>query len=188
MVSPVSAGGGFTRTGICTIVDMHSLEIDVDVNESYINRVHPAQNVAAVLDAYPDWQIPAHVITTIPTADRQKATVQVRIAFDQLDPRILPDMGIKVTFLREAEEQNGKGAAVVPSAQPVTLVPKAAVQTDAAGTFVFTVQADRAERRAIRVGGTDGDRLEVLAGLHGGERVVVTPPKDLKNGGIVAVK
>jgi RND family efflux transporter MFP subunit len=94
MVSPVSAGGGFTRTGICTVVDMHSLEIDVDVNESYINRVHPGQHVTAILDAYPEWQIPGHVITTIPTADRQKATVQVRIAFEKLDPRILPDMGI----------------------------------------------------------------------------------------------
>ena len=93
MVSPVSAGGGFTRTGICTIVDMHSLEIEVDVNESYINRVRSAQHVSAVLDAYPDWQIPGHVITTVPTADRQKATVLVRIGFEALDPRILPGHG-----------------------------------------------------------------------------------------------
>jgi RND family efflux transporter MFP subunit len=110
MVSPVSAGGGFTRTGICTIVDMRSLEIEVDVNESYINRVKSSQQVTAILNAYPDWEIPAHVITTIPTADRQKATVLVRIAFEQLDPRILPDMGVKVTFLREAEK---------PAADPV---------------------------------------------------------------------
>ena len=101
MVSPVSAGGGFTRTGICTIVDMSSLEIDVDVNENYINRVQPGQHVSAVLDAYPDWQIPARVITMVPTADRQKATVLVRIRFIALDPRILPDMGVKVTFLRD---------------------------------------------------------------------------------------
>jgi RND family efflux transporter MFP subunit len=188
MVSPVSAGGGFTRTGICTIVDMHSLEIDVDVNESYINRVHPAQKVTAVLDAYPDWQIPAHVITTIPTADRQKATVQVRIAFDHTDPRILPDMGIKVTFLREADEPAGKGSAAPVSAQPMTLVPKAALQTDSAGSFVFLVQGDTIERRAVRTGGTDGDRLEVVAGLRGGDRVVVTPSKDLKPGSKVAVK
>ena len=99
MISPVSAGGGFTRTGICTIVDMSSLEIEVDVNESYINRVKNDQRVEATLDAYPDWRIPAHVITTIPSADRQKATVKVRIGFDQLDPRILPDMGVKVVFL-----------------------------------------------------------------------------------------
>ena len=99
MISPVSAGGGFTRSGIATIVDMSSLEIEVDVNESYINRVHAGMPVEAVLDAYPDWRIPAHVIATIPSADRQKATVKVRIGFEQLDPRILPDMGVKVSFL-----------------------------------------------------------------------------------------
>ena len=104
MISPVSAGGGFTRTGICTIVDMTSLEIEVDVNESYITRVSDKQPVRAVLDAYPDWSIPAHVITTVPTADRQKATVLVRIAFTELDPRILPDMGVKVTFLKESAD------------------------------------------------------------------------------------
>ena len=115
MVSPVSAGGGFTRTGIGTIVDMASLEIEVDVNESYINRVKPEQAVTAVLDAYPDLQIPARVITTIPSADRQKATVLVRIGFMELDPRILPDMGVKVTFLRDSED-------AAPAARPVTLV------------------------------------------------------------------
>jgi RND family efflux transporter MFP subunit len=183
MVSPVSAGGGYTRTGICTIVDMKSLEIDVDVNESYINRVKPGQSVTAVLDAYPDWQIPGHVITTIPTADRQKATVQVRIAFEQLDPRIIPDMGVKVTFLREADE---KAPAV---AQPTTLVPKAAVQTASGSSFVFVVRGDdTVERRAVRTGGTDGDRLEVLGGLRGGERVVVAPPAELKDGAKVIAK
>ena len=113
MISPVSAGGGFTRTGICTIVDMSSLEIEVDVSETYINRVHPAQRVEAVLDAYTDWTIPAHVITTIPSADRQKATVKVRIGFDKLDPRILPDMGVKVALLKEAEPA-GPAASAVP--------------------------------------------------------------------------
>src|SRR4029078_6401113 len=115
MLSPVSAGGGFTRTGICTIVDMKSLEVDVDVNESYINRVASGQDVTAVLNAYPDWQIPARVITMVPTADRQKATVLVRIGFKQLDPRILPDMGVKVTFLRESD------AAAAPMMEAVTL-------------------------------------------------------------------
>ena len=103
MISPVSAGGGFTRTGICTIVDMSSLEIEVDVSESYINRVKPNQPVEAILDAYPDWRIPAHVITSVPTADRQKATVRVRIGFEKLDPRILPDMGVKVSFYNERQ-------------------------------------------------------------------------------------
>ncbi|MGZ5488810.1 MAG: efflux RND transporter periplasmic adaptor subunit, partial [Candidatus Aminicenantales bacterium] len=109
MVSPISAGGGFTRTGIATIVDMDSIEIEVDVNESYIARVLPGQRVEAVLDAYPDWRIPASVRTIIPTADRQKATVKVRIAFDKLDPRILPDMGVKVSFLA-GEQAAGREA------------------------------------------------------------------------------
>jgi HlyD family secretion protein len=182
MVSPVSAGGGFTRTGICTIVDMKSLEIEVDVNESYINRVRPAQHVSAVLDAYPDWQIPGHVITLVPAADRQKATVLVRIGFEQLDPRILPDMGVKVTFLRDEEQ------AAVPAAQPTTLVPKAAVMTDEANNFVFVVTGDGVERRAVKVGGTDGDRVEVLAALHAGERVVVSPPPELSDGAKVVTK
>ncbi len=176
MVSPVSAGGGFTRTGICTIVDMRSLEIEVDVNESYINRVQPDQDVTAVLDAYPDWQIPARVITTVPTADRQKATVLVRIGFRQLDPRILPDMGVKVTFLRPAE------SGPVPAQQPTTLVPRAAVRMTGDTAHVFVVRGDTVERRAIQIGGTDGDRLEVRAGLQGGDRVVLAPAESLQDG------
>ena len=162
MVSPVSAGGGFTRTGICTIVDMRSLEIEVDVNESYINRVTPGQDVTAVLDAYPDWQIPAHVITIVPTADRQKATVLVRLGFKQLDPRILPDMGIKVTFLKS---EHGKATDTAATAQAVTLVPKAAIRGEGATAVAFIVRTDNTvERRAVRIGGTDGDRVEVLGG------------------------
>jgi RND family efflux transporter MFP subunit len=182
MVSPVSAGGGFTRTGISTIVDMRSLEIEVDVNESYINRVRAGQPVTAVLDAYPDWQIPAAVIAVVPTADRQKATVLVRIGFKQLDPRILPDMGVKVTFLREAD------TAGTPVAQAVTLVPQGAVKTDSGNTFVFLVQNDTVERRAVKIGGTDGDRVEVLAGLRGGDRVVMSPSPDLAPGKHIVVK
>jgi len=138
MISPVSAGGGFTRTGIGTIVDMSSLEIEVDVNETYINRVMPNMKVDAVLDAYQDWHIPAHVITTIPTADRQKATVRVRIAFEQMDPRILPDMGVKVSFLRDEEP-------AATAAQPGVarmVVPKAAVRTSDGRTVVFVAKDD----------------------------------------------
>jgi RND family efflux transporter MFP subunit len=178
----VSAGGGFTRTGICTIVDMHSLEIEVDVNESYINRVRPAQRVTAVLDAYPDFQIPGHVITTVPTADRQKATVLVRIAFEALDPRILPDMGIKVTFLKEDDE------VAAPAARPATLVPKAAIQSDNTNSFVYVVTGDAVERRAVKAGGADGDRVEVLGALRAGERVVVSPPPGFTDGAKVVVK
>jgi len=181
MVSPVSAGGGFTRTGIGTIVDMRSLEIEVDVNESYINRVKPDQGVTAVLDAYPDWQIPGHVITTVPAADRQKATVLVRIAFRELDPRLLPDMGVKVTFLRDTED----GA---PAARPATLVPKAAIKVEGTQSYVFVVAGDRVERRAITTGGADGDRVEVIAGLTSGERVVVSPPAELTTGALVSTR
>lgn len=101
IISPVSAGGGFTRTGICTIVDMDSLEIEVDVSEAFIARVRQGQKVEAVLDAYPDFVIPASVIATVPTANRDKATVRVRVAIDQRDPRILPEMAVKVTFLED---------------------------------------------------------------------------------------
>ena len=182
MVSPVSAGGAFPRTGLCTIVDMRSLEIEVDVNESYINRVKPDQDVTAALDAYPDWQIPARVITMVPTADRQKATVLVRIGFKQLDPRILPDMGVKVTFLRNAEEADA------PTARPVTLVPKAAIRTENNQAYAFVVGTDLVDRRAVKTGGADGDRIEVLAGLNPGERVVVSPPPGLTSGMRVTVK
>ena len=176
MVSPVSAGGGFTRTGICTLVDMRSLEIEVDVNESYINRVRADQDVTAVLDAYPDWQIPARVITTVPTADRQKATVLVRIAFVALDSRILPDMGVKVTFLREAGDSEAQVA------RPVALVPKAAITMTGGQAYAFVVFDGVVDRRAVKTGGIDGDRLEVLAGLNAGERVVISPPSSLTSG------
>lgn len=181
MVSPVSAGGGFTRTGICTLVDMRSLEIEVDVNESYINRVSPGQDVTAMLDAYPDWSIPARVITTVPTADRQKATVLVRIGFTALDPRLLPDMGVKVTFLRD------EGQTAPQTARPVTLVPKAAVRAEGDRTYAYVVAGDVVDRRAVTVGGVDGDRHEILAGLNAGERVVVSPPSTLTSGSKVAV-
>jgi HlyD family secretion protein len=177
MISPVSAGGGFTRTGICTIVDMSSLEIEVDVSESYINRVTPGQPVEAVLDAYPEWRIPSKVITSVPSADRQKATVRVRIAFDQLDPRILPDMGVKVSFFNERETQ-------VPDApvKPRLLVPKNAVRSEAGQSVVFVVREDRAERRAVTTGATEGDQVEVVSGLNSGERIVVEGVSTLADG------
>jgi len=182
MVSPVSAGGGFTRTGIGTIVDMSSLEIEVDVNESFINRVRREQKVEAVLDAYPDWKIPAHVITTVPSADRQKATVRVRIGFDQLDPRILPDMGVKVSFLRDEEP--------VQASAPVARVSvtKNAIRTVDGKTIVYVVREDRVERRAVRAGREDENGVEVLSGLNAGERVVVDGPATLKDGDRITIK
>ncbi len=177
MISPVSAGGGFTRTGICTIVDMGSLEIEVDVNESYINRVAPGQRVVANLDAYPDWDIPASVITTIPAADRQRATVLVRIAFDALgDPRILPDMGINVAFL----EADAPAAAEV--GEPRVWMPAAAARDEGGQAVVFVVQDGTVERRPVRLGVENGADVEVLAGVAPGARVVVEGPADLTGG------
>jgi RND family efflux transporter MFP subunit len=177
IISPMSAGGGFTRTGISTIVDMSSLEIEVDVNEAYIQRVLPGQKVQATLDAYRDWNIPAHVITTIPAADRQKATVTVRIGFDQLDPRILPDMGIKVAFLADAAAQ----AAAPGGGARVVRVPSAALRGATGEEYVFVVgRADKLERRAVKVGAGGEDPVDVIAGLTAGERVVVEGPADLK--------
>ncbi len=177
MISPISAGGGFTRTGICTIVDMTSLEIEVDVSESYINRVKPNQPVEAILDAYPDWRIPAHVITTVPTADRQKATVRVRIGFEELEPRILPDMGVKVSFFNERQPEN---AAAPP--KPRLLAPKSAVRTDGNQSIVFVVRDERAERRAVTVGATEGDQVEIVSGVNAGERIVVDGVATLSDG------
>jgi len=182
IISPVSAGGGFTRTGIATIVDMNSNEIEVDVNESYIARVVPDQQVTAVLDAYPDWRIPCKVRTVIPTADRQKATVKVRISFIKLDPRILPDMGVKVTFLGD-EEKPIAGAPV-----PVALVSQEAIRTDGDQKVVYLVKSDHAERRAVKVGGTRGTDVEILAGLAPGDSVIVKPPDTLKDGQAVEIK
>jgi RND family efflux transporter MFP subunit len=178
MISPVSAGGGFTRTGICTIVDMSSLEIEVDVSESYINRVKPGQPVEAVLDAYPEWRIPSKVITSVPSADRQKATVRVRIAFDQLDPRILPDMGVKVSFLSEAPPV----ASAAEQARARVLVPKGAVRTLDGTSIVFVVRGGRVERRAVKLGGNDGDLMEVASGLTAGDRVVTEGVATLTDG------
>ena len=182
MVSPISAGGGFTRTGIATIVDMNSNEIEVDVNEAYIARVQPGQAVTAVLDAYPDWEIPSRVRTIIPSADRQKATVKVRISFIKLDPRILPDMGIKVTFLG-AEKSKKAGAEAI-----AALVPQSAVRDDAGKKIVFLVKNDHLERRAITLGGKRGDDTEVLAGLIAGDTVVVSGPPSLHDGQAVEIK
>jgi len=182
MISPVSAGGGFTRTGVATIVDMTSLEIEVDVNESYINRVRSGMPIEAVLDAYPDWRIPAHVIATIPSADRQKATVKVRIGFEQLDPRILPDMGVKVSFLNE------RPAAESAASKARILVPTTAVRKVDGRAIVFVMRDDRVERRAVSVGTVTGDQTEVVSGVSAGERVVVEGPQTLKDGDKVKVQ
>ena len=192
MISPVSAGGGFTRTGICTLVDMSSLEIEVDVGESYIQRVRPDQPVEATLDAYPEWRIPGRVITIVPAADREKATVRVRIGFDQLDPRILPDMGVHVAFL---DEGSLSSVAAGKPAQARLLVPRAAIRSAAEGGDVaFVVDGEDSaasatlERRTVTTGAIEGERIQVLSGLAAGERVVVEGPSELADGERVRVE
>ncbi len=177
MISPISAGGGFTRTGICTVVDMASLEIEIDVNEAYINRVEAGQPVEATLDAYPDWRIPCKVIAIIPTADRQKSTVKVRVGFDRLDPRILPEMSAKVAFRGVGEARPGPVQAV--------LVPRSAVRQQEGRDVVMVVQGGRAERRAVTVSGSADDAANLSAGVSPGERVVVDGPEGLADGAAV---
>ena len=179
MISPMSAGGGFTRTGICTIVDMESLEIEIDVNESFINRVTEGQAVEATLDAYPDWKIPCKVIAIIPTADRQKATVKVRVGFEKLEPRILPDMGVKVAF---------RGAGEAPMASPNIAIPKSAVRKQDGRDVVWIVQNGRVERRAVTLGAARSDEAAVIAGLTPGEKVIAEGPSNLAEGDRVQEK
>ncbi len=193
MVSPISAGGGFTRTGIATIVDLHSNEIEVDVSEAYIARVQAGQPVTAVLDAYPDWQIPARVRTVIPTADRQKATVKVRISFTDathkklIDPaaetKILPDMGVKVTFLEEE-----KPGAEKEKSAAVAIVPQSSIHQDNGSKYVFVVKGDTLERRAVSLGSNRGSDVEITAGLQPDSLVVVKGPDSLRDGQQVQIK
>ena len=179
MISPMSSGG-FTRTGICTIVDMDSLEIEIDVNESYLNRVTPGQAIEATLDAYPDWKIACKVIAIIPTADRQKSTVRVRVGFTQLDPRILPEMAVKVAFRETNADASSTRAAMI--------VPKSALRNEEGRDVVFVVQNARAERRAVSVESTEGDQTVLKAGLTNGEKVIVDAPVGLVDGSPVKEK
>jgi len=181
MVSPNSAGGGFTRTGIATIVDMNSNEVEVDVNEAYIARVQPGQKCKATLDAYPDAPYEAKVRTVIPTADRQKATVKVRVTFDKLDSKILPDMGVKVAFL-DQEPPAGKNAAKDKGPEALAFIPKGAVRTQGDSSFVFLVRNGKVERRAVKLGMDRGTDVAVLAGVQPGDAVVTKGPEGLRDG------
>jgi RND family efflux transporter MFP subunit len=181
MISPMSAGGGFTRTGIATIVDMDSREVEVDVNEAYIKRVKPNQRVEATLDAYPDQPMAARVVNIVPTADRTKATVRVRIGFEKLEPFILPDMGIKVRFLDERPVQAATSG-------PRVRVPSAAVQRVGGGTYVWVVSEGRVERRAITIGAENDGQAEVLAGVRAGEELVAPIVEGLEDGGKIKLK
>jgi RND family efflux transporter MFP subunit len=181
IVAPV-AGGGFTRTGICTIVDMASLEVDVDVAESFISRVVPGMPASVKLNAYPDWEIPAQVITVIPTADRSKATVAVRVGFKTRDPRIVPEMGAHVAFLSATPSQPAGGAS------RAVVVPPDAVQTEDSGqSVVFVIESGKAERRAVRLGDRNADGQIIVAGVAPGETVAVEGADHLKDGAAVKV-
>jgi RND family efflux transporter MFP subunit len=184
-ISPFFGGGGFTQTGIATIVDMSSLEVDVDVNEAYIHRVTPGQPAMAVLDAYPNWNIPAHVIAIVPTADKSKGTVKVRVAFEKLDPRILPDMGVRVSFLQETGGKAGEAAAALPAG--TVWVPASAVVQRGGRAVVFVVQGDRAREQSVTPGASAGD-LRAVQGIAGGTAIVQAPPARLGDGGRIAVR
>ena len=176
IVSPLSAGGGFTRTGIGTIVDMDSLEVEVEVGEAFIGRVKPGMRTETVLNAYQDWKIPGKVIAIIPAADRGKATVKVRVGLDAKDPRIVPDMGARVGFLEDARP------AAQPNAKPGVLAPADAIVQRAGKDVAFVVQGDKAVQRTLQLGRTLGDDREVLSGLEGGEAVVLAPDDKLTDG------
>ena len=176
IVSPLSAGGGFTRTGIGTIVDMDSLEVEVDVGEAFIGRVQPKMPVEATLNAYPDWKIPGDVIAIIPTADRSKATVKVRVALNVHDPRIVPDMGVRVSFLEKAQPSN------TAASKPGVLAPASAIVSRDGADVAFVVEGDKTTRRTVKLGRTLGDDREVLSGLTAGDIVVIDPPKNLVDG------
>lgn len=179
MVSPISAGGGFTRTGIGTIVDMDSLEVEVDVSENFINRVRPQQPVTIKLNAYPDWDIPGSVIAMIPTADRAKATVKVRIAIKQKDPRIIPEMGARVAFLSE-NVASAAGAEKNPT--PGVVVPTDAVTTSGNASIVYVVHGATVERRAVRLGGKSTAGQIISAGLEAGNTVARGDLEKLSDG------
>jgi HlyD family secretion protein len=181
IISPLSAGGGFTRTGVGTIVDMDSLEVSVDVNEAYIAQVKPDMPCEAVLDAYPDWKIPAHVVAVIPSADRGKATVKVRVALEQKDERVVPDMGVRVSFLAAKPKAEAKPV-------PGTLLPPEAVVERDGAQVVFVVTEDRAEQRVVKLGGDVGKFRLATEGVKAGETVVVSPPAELKQGSTVSNK
>ncbi len=176
IVAPSSAGGGLTRTAIVTMADLGSLEVEVDVHEAYIAQIRGDQAARITLDAYPDTSFAGRVRQVVPTADRQKATVQVKVSILDRDRRILPEMGAKVVFLREDED-----GPVAAAPRRVT-VPAAAVVTAADGAKVWVLENGRVAAREVEVGPARGDQVEIRRGLAGGESVVVDPPAGIRNG------
>lgn len=176
VVAPAVTGGGLTRGAVVTMADLSTLEVEVDVNEAYIGGIRQDQPAEVVLDAYPALRFPAHVRQIMPTADRQKATVLVRVAIDVQDPRILPEMGARVVFLEPTE------SAVEAAGTPRVFVPAAAVRRDGSDDVVYVVIDGRAHRRPIEAGPVSGGEREVRTGLNGGETLVLDPPPELVDG------
>lgn len=181
IVAPSSAGGGLTRTAIVTMADLRTLEVEVDVNEAYIARVRNGQGARITLDAYPDTSFSGRVRQVVPTADRQKATVLVKVAILDRDPRILPEMGAKVVFTA------GEGASAAPVPRRV-LVPAAAVVRAADGASVWVVENGSVRRVSVDPGPARGERIEIRQGLSGGESLVLQPPAGLADGTRVRVQ
>ena len=182
MISPVSAGGGFTNTGICTIVDMDSLEVEVDVNEAFINRVKPGQPVITNLNAYPKWDIPSEVIAIIPTADRNKATVKVRIALLEKDERVLPDMGSRVSFLRKVDNNNQE------IQKEGVMIPLAAVADIGGSSLVQVVDGNSIQIMQIEVAEETANYARVIKGLESGMKVIARFDDELENNQKVIIK
>ena len=182
MISPVSAGGGFTNTGICTIVDMDSLEVEVDVNEAFINRVKPGQPVITNLNAYPKWDIPSEVIAIIPTADRNKATVKVRIALLEKDERVLPDMGSRVSFLRKVDNTDQE------IQKEGVMIPLAAVADIDGSSLVQVVDGNSIQIMQIEVAEETANYARVIRGLESGMKVIARFDDELENNQKVIIK
>jgi RND family efflux transporter MFP subunit len=174
IVAPSSAGGGLTRTAIVTMADLSTLEVEVDVNEAYIAQVRNGQPSRITLDAYPDTSFAGRVRQVVPTADRAKATVLVKVSILDRDPRILPEMGAKVVF--DAHD------AQTLAAPRRVFVPQAAVVQADGRTSVWVVEQGTARAQIVDLGPVRGDRFEVRQGLSGGESLVLSPPAGLKNG------
>ncbi len=182
MISPVSAGGGFTNTGICTIVDMDSLEVEVDVNEAFINRVKPGQPVITNLNAYPKWDIPSEVIAIIPTADRNKATVKVRIALLEKDERVLPDMGSRVSFLKKVETQNRE------EVREGVMIPLASLAILDDQSTVQVIDGSQIKLTRVKVAEETANYARIIEGLSSGMTVVAKFDKELENNQKVIIK
>ena len=181
-VAPSTAGGGLTRSAIVTMADLRTLEVEVDVNEAYIAQVRNGQEARITLDAYPDTSFAGRVRQVVPTADRQKATVQVKVAILDRDPRILPEMGAKVVFVRS------EGGTATEAAPRRVLIPAAAVSQGRDGARTWVIENGRAQARAVDVGPARGDQVEIRHGLEGGESVVLNAPTGLKEGDRVRVR